>query len=82
MGFGLVGWGWGWGWGRGWGRGRVRVRVGANLREVRLRINGHQALAVEDVFGAWLGIGMGWVSFRVRGSGAWACSACSAESQG
>ena len=45
----------------GWGFG-----FDANLGEVRLGVNGHQALAVEDIVGTWLGVGV-----RVRiGGGA------------
>ena len=56
-------------------RGRVGVRIGvlglgvrvgvlglglgAHLGEVRLGVDGHQALAVEDIVGTWLGLGCG-----------------------
>ena len=40
--------------------------LGAHLGEVRLGVDGHQALAVEDIVGTWLGVGV-----RVRiGGGA------------
>ena len=44
----------------------LRLGLGAHLREVRLGVDGHQALAVEDIVGTWLGVGV-----RVRiGGGA------------